>query len=36
MTVKSINTDLGAGSFKFAYANGLYSIGNNGCICGDL
>lgn len=36
LTVKSINTDLGAGSFKFAYANGLYSIGNNGCTCGDL
>jgi hypothetical protein len=36
LTVKAIDTDLGGPYFKFAYANGLYSIGNNGCTCSDL
>lgn len=36
LTVESINTDLGGGYFKFAYANGLYTIGNNGCTCENL
>lgn len=36
LMIKSIDTDLGGGYFKFAYANGLYTIGNNGCTCEDL
>lgn len=36
LTVQDIDTDVGGGYFKFAYANGLYTIGNNGCTCEDL
>lgn len=36
LTVKDIDTDLGGGYFKFVYANGQYTIGNNGCTCSDL
>lgn len=36
LTVQEIDQDLGRGYFKFAYANGLYSIGNNHCICSNI
>ena len=36
LTVTSINTDVGGASFTFTYGDGQYSIGNNGCTCGDL
>lgn len=36
LTVTSINTTPGGARFTFAYGDGKYSIGNNGCACGDL
>ncbi|ROV99829.1 hypothetical protein VSDG_02971 [Cytospora chrysosperma] len=36
LTIKEINTDVGDPRFKFAYANGQYSIGENGCACKDV
>ena len=33
LDVKTIDRGIGEGYFSFEYANGLYSIGNNGCGC---
>ncbi|KAI1136540.1 hypothetical protein F5Y05DRAFT_415313 [Hypoxylon sp. FL0543] len=36
LTVKSVNFDTGAPRFQFAYANGLFTIGDNQCTCQDV
>lgn len=36
LTIESQNTMMGAAYFRFAYGNGLFSIGNNGCECQDM
>ncbi|KAI1409301.1 hypothetical protein F5Y13DRAFT_193542 [Hypoxylon sp. FL1857] len=36
LTVKQVNFDVGAPRFQFAYANGLFTIGNNHCTCKDV
>ncbi|KAI0382162.1 hypothetical protein F5Y04DRAFT_279945 [Hypomontagnella monticulosa] len=36
LTVKEVNFDVGAPRFKFDYANGEFSIGNNQCTCQDV
>ncbi|KAI0889635.1 uncharacterized protein GGS22DRAFT_182980 [Annulohypoxylon maeteangense] len=33
LTIKSVDFDVGSPRFKFAYADGEYSIGENGCAC---
>ncbi len=33
LTVTTIDTGISEGYFRFAYANGVFSIGNNGCGC---
>jgi hypothetical protein len=32
----TVDTDVGGPYFEFTYANGEYSIGNNGCGCGTI
>jgi hypothetical protein len=36
LSVTSVNFDVGGGRFKFLYANGQYSIGENHCTCQDV
>ncbi|KUI69559.1 hypothetical protein VM1G_04722 [Cytospora mali] len=36
LTIKDIDFDVGSPSFKFAYADGTYSIGENNCDCKDV
>ncbi|KAI1370318.1 hypothetical protein F4677DRAFT_365824 [Hypoxylon crocopeplum] len=36
LTVQQINFDVGAPRFQFAYANGLFTIGDNHCTCQDV
>ncbi|KAI9695280.1 MAG: hypothetical protein M1820_008742 [Bogoriella megaspora] len=36
LTIQKIDYELGEGYFDFSYANGKYTIGNNGCICQNL
>lgn len=36
LTIQSQDTMVGGGYFRFAYGNGLFSIGNNGCECQDM
>lgn len=36
VSIQEIDKSIGGGYFKFAYANGLYTIGNNGCICSGI
>ena len=36
LTIESINFDVGSPRFKFVYANGQYSIGENHCTCQDV
>ena len=35
LTVTTIDSGVGGGYFSFEYANGVYSIGKNGCGCSD-
>lgn len=36
LTITSVNMDVASPSFSFKYGNGKYTIGNNGCTCGDM
>ncbi len=36
LTVDRVDFDPAGGYFRFRYANGLYSIGNNHCVCRDI
>ena len=36
LTIESVNFDVGDPYFKFSYANGQYSIGENHCTCQDI
>ncbi|OTB00461.1 hypothetical protein M426DRAFT_65802 [Hypoxylon sp. CI-4A] len=36
LTIQQVNFDVGSPRFQFAYANGLYTIGNNHCTCQDV
>lgn len=36
MIIDRINWDVGKPYFRFKYADGLYSIGNNGCTCSNM
>lgn len=36
LTITNVDFDTGKPRFKFTYANGLYSIGINHCICQDV
>ncbi|KAI9748831.1 MAG: DnaJ- protein scj1 [Chaenotheca gracillima] len=36
LTIEQVDFNLGGGYFQFDYASGQYTIGNNGCVCGDL
>ena len=37
LTITNIFADVGGDAyFSFSYANGAFSIGNNGCVCSDM
>ncbi len=35
LTVDTVSFDVGSPFFAFTYGNGKFSIGNNGCVCGE-
>jgi hypothetical protein len=36
LIISGLDAELGNPDFQFNYGNGLYSIGNNGCVCNDM
>ena len=36
LTITSIDEGVGDAFFSFTYANGQFSIGNNGCVCNSI